>query len=66
LDKRIKNPKIKTILDRLEQNKGIITVTDGELVRIFGKQPMIRKLRKNGRIFIGKDHKKNVTLIYRK
>ena len=61
MDKRIKN-----LLDRMNQDNGIAITHDGELARIFGKQPRIRKLRKNGLIFIAKDHKSDVTLIYRK
>ena len=60
MDKRIKN-----LLDRMNQDNGIVIVTDGNLARLFGQQSKIRKLRKNGRIFIAKDHKKDVSLIYK-
>jgi len=61
MDKRIKN-----LLDRMNQNNGVTIIHDGELARIFGKQPHIKKLRKNGRIYIAKDRRKDVTLIYKK
>lgn len=61
MDERIKN-----LLDRMNQDNGVAIIHDGELARIFGKQPRIKKLRKNGHIFIAKDRRKNVTLIYKK
>jgi len=61
MDNRIHN-----LLKRLEQDNGITIVHDGELVRIFSKQPDISRLRKKDKIYIGKDRKKGVTIIYRK
>ena len=58
--------KLKILLDRMNQDNGITIIHDGNIARIFSQQPHIRKMRKNGHIYIAKDRRKNVTLIYRK
>lgn len=61
MDKKIRN-----LLARIKQDNGVTIIHDGELARIFGKQPSIRKLRLKDQIYIAKDRKKGVTLIYKK
>jgi len=61
MDKKIKN-----LLDRINQDNGIAIITDGKLARYFGTQPAIKELRIKDEIYIAKDRKKGVTIIYKK
>jgi len=61
MDKKIKN-----LLDRINQDNGIAVIKDGKLARYFGTQPMIKELRIKDEIYIAKDRKKGVTIIYKK
>jgi len=58
--------KIKNLLARIKQDNGVTIIRDGELARLFGKQPSVKKLRLKDEIYIAKDRKKGVTLIYKK
>ena len=60
MDKEINN-----LVKRIKKD-GVIVVHNGELVRRLSKKPSIRKLRSNDMLFIAKDRRKNVSIIYNK
>ena len=58
------DPEIYKLLQRIHQDK-VAIVTDGALARKLSQKPDIKRLRSTDRLFIGKDHRKNVTIIYK-
>ena len=58
-------PKNKGIANFLERavNDNII-IADSKRVRELCKYEELRRLRKNGMMFVGKDHRKDVSIVY--
>lgn len=57
-----KDEKIKNLIDRLTINHA--TITSSNLANQLSKYKEIRYLRKNDMIFIGKDHRKDKSIIF--
>ena len=57
-----KNPKIYNVFERLEKNK--VALIDSNVARELSKLKPMRFLREKDMLIIGKDHKKDMSVVY--
>ena len=60
MDKEIRN-----LIKRLEHD-GVALINNGQLVRNLSKTREISKMRSDNLLFIGKDRRKNITIVLKK